>query len=138
MATLRIVLSRPITSRLMHSTTKVIQRWSNTSSGWRRRSRMQTSFSGYGTAPYRVGHCTTHRGRRARGCARPPRPPYGAPMIVVTGKVETTAAQRDELMRVAQAMCAASRSDTGCLGYRLYEDTERPNSFVILEEWESE
>jgi quinol monooxygenase YgiN len=32
-------------------------------------------------------------------------------------------------------MCAASRGDAGCLGYRCSEDTEQPDHFVFLEEW---
>ncbi|MCU1454023.1 MAG: hypothetical protein JWN46_2169 [Acidimicrobiales bacterium] len=56
-------------------------------------------------------------------------------MIVVVGRVRTTPDQRDELLDVARTMCAASRGDDGCLGYRFSEDTERPDHFVFLEEW---
>lgn len=59
-------------------------------------------------------------------------------MIVVIGRVQTSAEQRDSLVQTAQAMCAASRSEPGCAGYRFYEDTEQPNHFVFVEEWESE
>lgn len=59
-------------------------------------------------------------------------------MIVVVGRVQTDVEKRDALMRVGQAVAAASRSEPGCLNYRLYEDTERPNEFVFVEEWESE
>jgi quinol monooxygenase YgiN len=59
-------------------------------------------------------------------------------MIVVTGRVQTAAALRAELLQVAQTMCAASRTDAGCIGYRCYEDTEQPDHFVFVEEWADE
>jgi quinol monooxygenase YgiN len=33
-------------------------------------------------------------------------------------------------------VAATSRQEAGCISYRLYEDTERPNEFVFVEEWE--
>jgi quinol monooxygenase YgiN len=58
-------------------------------------------------------------------------------MIVVTGRVRTDAARRAELVRIGQAVAVASREEEGCLGYRLYQDTEDENAFVFVEEWES-
>jgi quinol monooxygenase YgiN len=59
-------------------------------------------------------------------------------MIVVVGRVLTDAEKRAELVRVGQAVAAASRLEPGCISYRLYEDTERENEFVFVEEWESD
>ena len=59
-------------------------------------------------------------------------------MIVVVGRVATNAEKRAELLRIGQAVAAASRQEAGCLGYRLYEDTEIENDFVFIEEWESD
>ncbi len=59
-------------------------------------------------------------------------------MIVAVGRVRTDAAKREELVRVGQGVASASRNEAGCLGYRLYEDTERENEFVFVEEWESQ
>jgi quinol monooxygenase YgiN len=59
-------------------------------------------------------------------------------MIVVVGRVKTDADKRAELIRVGQAVATASRAESGCLGYRLYEDTEAENHFVFVEEWESD
>lgn len=59
-------------------------------------------------------------------------------MIVVTGRIQTTDEHRDELVSTALTMCQASRQDEGCLGYRFYDDTEQPNHFLFLEEWESD
>ena len=58
-------------------------------------------------------------------------------MIVVVGRVQTDADKRDALIRIGQTVAAASREETGCVSYRLYEDTERENEFVFVEEWES-
>jgi len=59
-------------------------------------------------------------------------------MIVVVGRVRTDADRRAELIRLGQQVAQASRAEDGCLGYRLYEDTETENDFVFIEEWESE
>lgn len=58
-------------------------------------------------------------------------------MIVVVGRVRTNADKRDDLIRVGQAVAAASRQEAGCISYRIYEDTEVDNDFVFVEEWES-
>ena len=59
-------------------------------------------------------------------------------MIVVVGRVSTDAAKRGELIDVAQKVASASREEAGCLSYRIYEDTERANEFVFVEEWDSD
>ena len=58
-------------------------------------------------------------------------------MIVVVGRVRTDADKRAELVRIGQAVAAASRAEAGCISYRLYEDTAVENDFVFIEEWES-
>ena len=58
-------------------------------------------------------------------------------MIVVVGRVRTDADKRDALVRVGQAVAKASRAESGCISYRLYEDTEIEHDFVFVEEWES-
>jgi quinol monooxygenase YgiN len=59
-------------------------------------------------------------------------------MIVVVGRVRSDADKREALMRVGQAVAAASRAEAGCISYRLYEDTEVDNEFVFVEEWDSD
>jgi quinol monooxygenase YgiN len=59
-------------------------------------------------------------------------------MIVVVGRVRTDADKREALVQVGQAVAAASRSEAGCVSYRLYEDTEIDHEFVFVEEWESD
>lgn len=58
-------------------------------------------------------------------------------MIVVIGRVQTDAERRSDLIRIGQAVAAASRAEDGCISYRLYEDTETANQFVFVEEWDS-
>ena len=59
-------------------------------------------------------------------------------MIVVVGRVQTDAGKRAELVRIGQAVAAASRLEPGCISYRLYQDAENENDFVFVEEWESD
>ena len=59
-------------------------------------------------------------------------------MIVVVGRVRTDADRRADLLRIGQAIARASRREDGCLGYRMYEDSEAENEFVFVEEWESQ
>jgi quinol monooxygenase YgiN len=59
-------------------------------------------------------------------------------MIVVIGRVRTDADKREQLITLGQAVALASRAETGCISYRLYEDSERANDFVFVEEWESD
>jgi quinol monooxygenase YgiN len=58
-------------------------------------------------------------------------------MIVVVGRVRTDTDKREALVRVGQAVVKASRAESGCISYRLYEDTEVENDFVFVEEWEN-
>jgi len=58
-------------------------------------------------------------------------------MIVVVGRVQTDPEKRDALVRIGQAVAAASRGEAGCISYRLYQDTELENEFVFVEEWET-
>jgi quinol monooxygenase YgiN len=56
-------------------------------------------------------------------------------MIVVTGRVHVPPERREQFVALASGMCAASRSDDGCIGYRVYEDLEQPDRYVFIEEW---
>jgi quinol monooxygenase YgiN len=59
-------------------------------------------------------------------------------MIVVVGRVSTDPDKREALIRIGQTVAAASRAEAGCIGYRLYGDTELEDEFVFIEEWESD
>ena len=59
-------------------------------------------------------------------------------MIVVVGRVRTDEQRREGLIEIGQAVAAASREESGCINYRVYEDTETRNDFVFVEEWEDD
>lgn len=56
-------------------------------------------------------------------------------MIVVTGRVQIPAANRERFLEIAAEMCRRSREDEGCSGYRFYEDLEQDEHYVFIEEW---
>jgi quinol monooxygenase YgiN len=43
--------------------------------------------------------------------------------------------RRSELLEHLVALEHASRADAGCLAYRVFRDTDRPDRFVLIEEW---
>lgn len=59
-------------------------------------------------------------------------------MIVVTGRMQIAAKNRERYVQVASEMCRRSREDAGCHGYRVYADLEQEDRYVIVEEWEDE
>jgi quinol monooxygenase YgiN len=59
-------------------------------------------------------------------------------MIVVTGRAYVPSEHRERFKEVSTAMCASSREDDGCAGYRVYADLEQPDHYVFVEEWTDE
>jgi quinol monooxygenase YgiN len=59
-------------------------------------------------------------------------------MIVVVGRVRTDAERRETLIGIGQKLAAASRTEAGCISYRLCEDSETANEFLFVEEWEND
>ena len=59
-------------------------------------------------------------------------------MIAVIGRVRTDAERREALVAIGQRVTAASRAEAGCGSYRLYQDTEDPDEFVFVEEWDND
>ena len=59
-------------------------------------------------------------------------------MIVIAGSVAVRPDRREEAVRVARTMAAATRGEAGCQTYRFSADLDDPNRFLIFEEWESE
>ncbi len=43
--------------------------------------------------------------------------------------------RRSDLLETMRGMLEPTRVERGCLSYRLYEDVENRNTFVLLEEW---
>jgi len=59
-------------------------------------------------------------------------------MIVIAGSVAARPERREEVIRVARTMAAATRAEAGCVTYRFSADLDDPNTLLIFEEWESE
>jgi quinol monooxygenase YgiN len=58
-------------------------------------------------------------------------------MITFTLRVVVPTAKRRELAKSVGALLARTRVQPGCMGARLYADTEDPNAFALIEAWES-
>ncbi len=58
-------------------------------------------------------------------------------MIMITGTMNVEPDQRDEFLRFVRGLVPAERQKRGCLQFSIYEDVTTPNSFLMLEQWES-
>ena len=58
--------------------------------------------------------------------------------ILVTLKMTVRPEKRHDLLETIKGMLEPTRVERGCLSYRLYEDIEDRNAFVLLEEWETQ
>lgn len=56
-------------------------------------------------------------------------------MIQATLKMIVRPERRTDLLETMRGMLEPARVERGCLSYRLYEDVEDRNAFVLLEEW---
>lgn len=56
-------------------------------------------------------------------------------MIVATLRMIVQPKKRNDLIQTIKGMLEPSRVERGCLSYRLYEDVENNDAFVLLEEW---
>ena len=59
-------------------------------------------------------------------------------MIFSTLKMIVQPERRRDLLETMRGMFEPTRVERGCLSYRLYEDVEDSNAFVLLEEWETQ
>ena len=55
--------------------------------------------------------------------------------ILVTLKMIVQPKRRSDLLETIRGMLEPARVERGCLSYRLYEDVEDRNTFVLLETW---
>lgn len=55
--------------------------------------------------------------------------------ILVTLRMIVRAEKRNDFLKTLRGMLERARVGGGCLSYRLYEDVENENAFVLLEEW---
>ena len=56
-------------------------------------------------------------------------------MIIVAAKIRTKPGKRDDFIKAAQSVIAATRAESGCLRYELYASTEDVNGLMYFEEW---
>jgi len=56
-------------------------------------------------------------------------------VILSTLKMIVQPERRRDLLETMRGMLEPARVERGCLSYRLYEDVEDTNAFVLLEEW---
>jgi len=59
-------------------------------------------------------------------------------VIFSTLKMIVQPERRRDLLETMRGMFEPTRVERGCLSYRLYEDVEDSNAFVLLEEWETQ
>jgi quinol monooxygenase YgiN len=59
----------------------------------------------------------------------------GGTVIIATLKMIVRPERRSDLLETMRGMLEPARVERGCLGYRLYEDVENRNAFVLVEEW---
>lgn len=58
-------------------------------------------------------------------------------MIIVTGAVEVSDQNLDELKKISLEHVARSRLEDGCLLHSVQLDLENPNRLVFVEEWQN-
>ena len=56
-------------------------------------------------------------------------------MILATLKMIVQPERRSDLLETMRGMLEPARVERGCMGYRLYEDVENRNAFLLVEEW---
>ena len=56
-------------------------------------------------------------------------------MILSTLRMFVQPKRRSDLLETVRGMLEPARVERGCLSYRLHEDVENRNAFVLLEEW---
>ncbi len=59
-------------------------------------------------------------------------------MILSTLRMNVRPEKRSDLLKTMRGMLEPARVERGCLSYRLYEDVEDINTFVLVEEWNTQ
>lgn len=58
--------------------------------------------------------------------------------ILVTLRMIVRPERRRDLLETMRGMLEPARVERGCLSYRLYEDVENRNTFLLVEEWKTQ
>ncbi|ADU31021.1 putative quinol monooxygenase [Evansella cellulosilytica] len=56
-------------------------------------------------------------------------------MHIIHAHIHVKEEKRDAFLEEVKPLITGSQAEEGNITYRLYEDTEAPNQFVMLEEW---
>jgi len=56
-------------------------------------------------------------------------------MVISTSRMIVRSERRGDLIKTMKGILEPVRVERGCLSYRLYNDVENRNAFVLLEEW---
>ena len=59
-------------------------------------------------------------------------------MILATLRMLVRPERRSDLLATMRGMLEPARVERGCLSYRLYEDIEDRNAFILVEEWDTQ
>jgi len=59
-------------------------------------------------------------------------------VILVTLRMVVRPERRSDLLETMRGMLEPARVERGCLSYRLYENVEDRNTFVLVEEWKTQ
>jgi len=63
---------------------------------------------------------------------------HGGMMILATLRMNVRPERRRDLLETLRGMLEPARVERGCLSYRLYEDVEDINTFVLVEQWNTQ
>jgi quinol monooxygenase YgiN len=58
-------------------------------------------------------------------------------MIIVHGTIPIRPDCREQALKLARGMSAATRSEPGCISYDFYVGLSDPNTLMLFQEWES-
>ena len=58
-------------------------------------------------------------------------------MIMITGTLNADPEQREDFLTFIRGLVPTERQKPGCLEFSIYEDVTAPNTFLMLEQWES-
>jgi len=59
-------------------------------------------------------------------------------MILSTLRMTVRTERRRDLLETMRGMMEPTRVERGCLSFRLYQDVENRNTFILIEEWETQ
>ncbi len=58
-------------------------------------------------------------------------------MLIYQIKVKTKPYKSDEFAKSIHSLLLKIRNQTGCLGYSLYQDSEKENTYTLIGEWKT-